>query len=477
MPAPTFPLPMRRAALSAICAASIAACTDSTGPAPGADAATRGDLLDAAPLSWRAPNTPGTLRDAVLHWNDIITATFHAPVFVPGQPPPSDARAYAMASVAIHDALNAIDRRYEGFAYAGTLVEPVSGDAAIAAAVHGVLAALTGPLPNPAPLAFVNARYTEALAGIPDGAEKAAGIALGQAVAAAVLAERAGDGAAGPPVSPYASPGTPGAFRPLVPDPSAVALNGLAAAANWATIRPFVLESYSQFRSDAPYGAATLAAAVTTPEYLADYAETKALGGVVSQRTEQQTEIGFYWIESSAQGWNRVARAILDRRQQTAWSAARMLAHLHLAIADSYIANFDSKYYWRFWRPVTAIRLGNMDPATPGDPTWNVASSATPLGATPPVPEWPSAHAMGGAAAAEAIKAHVPGTTAFTMTSTTGSGVPRSYRSVDEAVRDNSLSRVYVGFHWRAATVEGERLGRLVGRWVVEHSLQPVHGR
>ena len=456
--------------LTAACTAALG-CADTTGTAPAPD-----DLAldaDAAPLAWRAPATPGTMRDAVLAWNDVITAFFHPPIFVPAQPPPADARGYAMESVAMHDALNAIDRRYEPYAYTATVARPVSGDAAVAAAVHGVLAALGATYATAGPLEFVNGRYADALAAIPDGPEKAAGVALGEAVAAAVLAARSGDGSAGPPASPYVSAGTPGAFRPLIPNPSATAIAGLAAIQNWGNQRPFVLPSVLPFRSSSPYGAATLAEAVQTPEYLADYAETKAYGGAVSQRSAEQTEIGLFWIESSALGWNRVARSILDARPQTAWRAARMLALVHLAIADAYIANFDSKYHWHFWRPVTAIRLGNMDPATPGDPTWSVNVEAI---ATPPVPEWPSAHAMSGAAAAEVIEAAVPGTTAFTMTSTTGTGEPRTYRSLDEAVADNNVSRVYIGYHFRAATVEGDRVGRLLGRYVAEHALQPVRG-
>lgn len=470
---------MRRAStpvLAALCTATFVACDAVIGPSP-APSERAFDVIDDAPLAWRAPATPGTMRDVVLAWNDVITTFFHPPVFVPGQPPPADARAYAMASVAMHDALNAIDGRYAPYAYTGTVQQPVSGDAAIAAAVHGVLASLGSAFSTTVPLEFVNGKYQAALAAIPEGTEKTAGIALGEAVAAAVLASRANDGSVGPFAIPFTSPGTPGAYRPLVPDPSATALSGFAVIAHWGAQRPFVLASPSQFRANAPYGAADLAAAVRTPEYLADYAEAKALGGIVSHRTAEQTEIGLFWIESSAQGWNRVARAILDRRSQTAWRTARMLAQVHLAMADAYIANFDSKYYWMFWRPVTAIRLGNLDPSTPGDPTWNAASIAAGLGPTPPIPEWPSAHAMAGAAAAEAIKASVRGTTAFTMKATTGSGAPRSYRSVDVAVVDNNLSRIYVGFHWRAATVEGERMGRLVGRYVVEHSLQPMQGR
>jgi membrane-associated phospholipid phosphatase len=434
------------------------------------------DVSDAAPNAWQSTATPGTMRDAVLAWNDVISEFFHPPVFVPGQPPPADARGYAMASVAMHDALNAIDRRYAPYAYQGTVSGPVSGEAAVAAAVHGVLAALGSAFPTPVPVAFVGSKYADALAAIPDGPQKAAGVSLGQAVAAAVVAARTGDGSIGPFATPYSSSGSPGEFRPLIPDPSATALNGLVAIPHWGNQRPFVIGNVAQYRADAPYGAPSLAEAVLTPQYLADYAETKALGGVVSQRTADQTEIGLFWIESSALGWNRVARSILERRPQTAWRTARILALVHLAIADSYIANFDSKYFWNFWRPVTAIRLGNLDPATPGDPTWNPSTVAAGLGGTPPIPEWPSAHAMAGAAAAEAIAAGVPGTTAFTMTSTEGSGMPRSYTSLDAAVSDNNDSRIYIGYHWRAATTEGERLGRLIGRYIAENSLQPTAG-
>jgi len=465
---------MRRAPLSLIavlCAAVLAACgdTDSSTSTSGESPA---DVADAAPLLWRSPATPGTLRSAVLSWNGIIDAFFQPPVFE--QSPPEDARGYAMANVAIHDALNAIDRRYAPYAYTGTVSRPVSGEAAIAAAVHGVLASLGSSFATPGPVAFVDGEYQKALAAIPDGAEKSAGVALGQAVAGAVLATRVNDGSDAPFILPFTSPGTPGAFRPLVPDPSATALSGVGPLQQWGNQRPFVVASVAPFLARAPYGAATLAEAVQTPQYLADYAETRALGGVVSQRTQEQTDIGYFWIESPARGWNEVARAILGQRQETAWRTARLLARMHLAMADALIADFDSKYHWKFWRPVTAIRLGNMDQNTPGDLTWDAASSATEFGGTPPMPEWPSAHAMAGAAAAAVLELDIPGTTRFTMTTTTALHGPRHYASVADAARDNSLSRIYVGYHWRASTVEGERLGRLVGRYVAEHALLPT---
>jgi len=456
---------MKRAPISmvaAACAALLAACGDSGTTAPAARE-TPLDAADDAPLLWRAPATPGTMRDAVLAWNGIIDAFFQPPLFG-GQSPPEEARSYAMANVATHDALNAIDHRYAPYVYRGTVSRPVSGEAAIAAAVHGVLASLGSSLGATASVEFVDLKYQEVLDAVPDGPAKIAGVALGEAVAAAVLEARVDDGSDAPFILPFTSAGTPGAFRPLIPDPSATEISGVAPLPLWGTVRPFVLPSVAPFRARAPYGAATLTEAVQTPQYLADYAETRALGGVVSERTQDQTDIGFFWIESSAPGWNRVARTILGRRQETAWRTARILAEMHLAMADAYIANFDSKYSWKFWRPVTAIRLGNMDPSTPGDATWDAASSASDLGGTPPIPEWPSAHAMAGGAAAEVLRLEIPGTTQFTMTTPTALHGPRHYASVDDAARDNSLSRIYVGFHWRAATVEGERLGRLVGR-------------
>jgi hypothetical protein len=465
---------MRRAPLSIIavvCAAGLGACAGTESTAPSSRGS-RVDATDAAPFLWPARATPGTLREAVLAWNGITDAFFQPPIF-DGQSPPADARGYAMANVAVHDALNAIDRRYAPYAYTGTVSRPVSGEAAIASAVHGVLASLGSSFATPGPVAFVDEEYQKALAAIPDGAEKTAGVALGESVAAAVLASRVNDGSDAPFILPFTSAGTPGAFRPLAPDPSATAISGVAPLQQWGSQRPFVVGSVAPFLARAPYGTATLAEAVQTPQYLTDYAETRALGGVVSQRTQDQTDIGYFWIESPARGWNEVARAILSQRQETAWRTARLLAQVHLAMADAFIANFDSKYHWKFWRPVTAIRLGNMDPSTPGDPTWDAASSATELGGTPPMPEWPSAHAMAGAAAAEVLKREIPGTTRFTMTTATALHGPRHYASVDDAARDNNLSRIYVGYHWRSATVEGERLGRLVGRYVAEHALQP----
>jgi hypothetical protein len=311
------------------------------------------------------------------------------------------------------------------------------------------------------------------MAALGSGDEVTRGVQLGHDAAAAMLARRAGDGSAGPPVVVFTSTGEPGKFRsPVGP---ATALTGPQAIPDWGTVRPFALTSPSQFRAPPMYGAATVAQAVKTPAYLADYAETKRLGGMVSERTQEQTDIGFYWIESPAQGWNRVARILGQQHHLNAWRLARLLAHVQLADADGLISAFDAKYTYNFWRPVTAIRLGNLDPATPGDPTWQVASLLVPdLGGTPPMPEYSSAHATAGAAAAQAILANIEGPTGFTMESPTLPGKPRSFISILQAAKENADSRVYIGFHFRQATLDGLRQGTRVGRYVTSHTLREV---
>jgi hypothetical protein len=383
-----------------------------------------------------------------------------------------------MAQTAVHDVLNAVRRRYEGYAYTTNATEQLSVEAAVATAVRDVLVAeASGPPFAPAAVASIAQAYTAYLAAIPASVEKDRGIALGRAAAAAMVARRAGDGSAGPVAGPYLSSGVPGAFRPLIGPAVPTGLGGVVPLQTWQNVRPFVLASGAQFRAPPMYGAASVQAAVQTPAYLADYAEVKAYGGVTSSvRTADQTDLAFFWVGSSTLGWNEAARVIGAQRHLDGWKMARLLAHVDLALNDAYIAVFDNKNLNQFWRPITAIRLGNMNAATPGDPTWEVLSSTVPaIGLTPAISDYVSGHAGAGAAAGEAIKANVPGRVAFSMTSgTSQSGKARSWGSIDEAVEENAASRVYIGFHFRHATVMGMAQGRQVGRWVTAHSLAKV---
>jgi hypothetical protein len=313
---------------------------------------------------------------------------------------------------------------------------------------------------------IVEADYTAALAAIDDGAAKTDGIAAGQAAAAAILDLRADDGSNGPLVDPAYPQGTnPGEWR-FTPG------TAFAFGPRWGEVTPFALNHGSQFRASRPYPLAT-------KKYADDVNELKSLGGVVSARTADQTQIADFWVESSPLRWNRIARTVVPASGFDAWESARLFALLNAALADGYIGSFESKYHYNFWRPVTAIRLADEDgnPRTSADPLWE------PLRTTPPIPDHDSAHSAEGGAAAEVLKL-VFGTDAmaFSVCSFSlpvvadrcggASEVLRWYTSFSQASDENGLSRILVGFHFRRAVEDGITHGRRIGKYAVTHFLQ-----
>lgn len=145
------------------------------------------------------------------------------------------------------------------------------------------------------------------------------------------------------------------------------------------------------------------------------------------------------------------------------------------ALADSWIAGWDSKQYYDFWRPITAIRAGDTDgnPATEADPTWE------PLMVTPPIQDYPSTHSVLGDSAAEILGSILGDETAFTTTSTTATNPEtevRSFNSFTQAADENGDSRVMVGIHFRSAVNAGQRMGREIGRYVYQNLLRRQHG-
>lgn len=422
---------------------------------------------------------PGTARaDAVTTWNaNAAKAATAACLHLSGNGL-VESRMYAMVHVAVHDALNSIERRSRPYAFAAEPLVPSSVDAAVAAAARDVLVSVIATLPESpacvtAGIADANSSYTSALAAIPDGPAKANGVALGQAAAAAIIALRAGDGSDAPMVDPDYPQGTePGEWR-FTPDfPFAFAFG-----TNWAQVKPFVLKRSSQFRSRAPYP-------LRSRKYAADYREILLLGGdditTPSTRTADQTEIGLFWIESSPLAWNRLARAISASRGFDPWENARLFGLLNLAMADGYVASWETKYHYRFWRPITAIRLGDTD----GNRDTDGVSDWTPLQPTYPMPDHDSGHAVQGGVAAEILRL-VFGTDdiPFTACSTTlgagqlcGDPTPtlRSYVSFTQAADENAVSRIYIGIHFRHAVEEGVRHGRKIAAYAVNRFLKPV---
>jgi hypothetical protein len=388
---------------------------------------------------------------------------------------------YAMTHVAIHDALNAIARRFEPYAYDARAQRGSSPDAAVAAAARDVLVPVLRRLQAPFPQACIDAGvasvesdYAAALDAIPDGRAKDRGVAVGHASAAAVLALRASDGAE-TTLLDFAFPqgDAPGEWV-FTPD------RPFAFAPGWAHVTPFVLDDASQFRPAPPD-------ALTSTQYAEDLNEIKALGGdgvsTPSVRTADETEIALFWWESSPLQWNRIARTLSDGQRLDRWESARLFGLLNMAMADGYVSSFDTKYHYRYWRPVSAIRAADEDgnPATSGDPTW------TPLVTTPPIPDYDSAHAVEGGAAAQVFRRffrtdHI----SFSSCSLTlpagarcNDATPksRSYSSFSQAAEENGLSRILIGFHFRKAVRKGIEHGRQIGRLAAKRFLFPVAQR
>jgi hypothetical protein len=395
--------------------------------------------------------------DAVTHWNEIATRVTTPPVKTLASPYQS--RVYAMTHAAIHDAVNAIDRRYRPYALASRPDSGASPEAAVATAAYRVL---VHEIPDQQAVAVLDAEYQAALSSIPDGEAKARGVVIGEAAAAAIIALRSDDGSTDQvPYTPGTEPGdwqpTPPGFLP-------------ALAPGWGYVTPFALRTGSQFRpGPSPYFN------LTSGAYRRDYDEVKSIGQAGSTtRTAEQSEIARFWYESSPPGWNRIVRNVAAEQGLDLSSNARLFGLVNLALADGYISSFEAKYTYNFWRPVTAIRAGDTDgnPRTVADPEW------TSFLVTPPIPDNSSGHAVAGAAVAKVLARFFDNDNIY-FTTTSGapfSGITRSFSSFSEAAQENADSRVYAGIHFRSACRDGLRQGTKIGRYISNHFLKPVRG-
>ena len=414
---------------------------------------------------------PASSGDAVLVWNANAGEAALAAGLAPTGNPLYESHMYAMAHVAIHDALNAIDRRYRPYAFFGHASRRASTDAAVATAARDVLVPLLGQMSAPAAIASVEADYEAALDAIPDVPAKRKGVNVGAKAAAAILALRADDGSDTPLVDmAYPQGDEPGEYRFTPGTP-------FAFAPGWGDVTPFVLEDSSQFRADAPYD-------VTDSAYTADFEEVKSLGGdditTPSDRTADETEIALFWVESSPLGWNRIGRIVAEDEDLDLWEQARLFGLLNMALADGYVGSFETKYLYNFWRPVTAIRLADSD----GNPDTDVDANWTPLRGTPPIPDHDSAHSVEGGAAAQVFQRFFGTdlisfeTCSLTLpaggTCSDASPVLRSFSSFTQAADENALSRILVGFHFRNAVEQGVEHGRLIGDRAVDLFMLPV---
>jgi len=402
-------------------------------------------------VSWLATLPISARADAVTDW-DVIA--FEA-VDASGKTDPSTSCFITMAHVAMHDALNAIDRRYKPYAYDAVAPDGALPEAAVAAAAHAMLIV---KIPNQKKM--LDAALASALAAIPDCKAKDDGIAVGKAAAAAIIARREKDNS--DIVTPY-TPGTEmGVWRPTPPDLAS------AYGVGFGQVKPFTMTGSRQF--DLPAAAYFK---LNSAEYVANYNEVKSLGAANSAtRTAEQSEIARFWYEPSPGVHIRLARDLVVARKLNLWESARLFALLHLVYTDSLITGYDDKYRYNFWRPVTAIRNGDKDgnPKTAADPAWE------PYLKTPSHPDYLSLHAVLCAAWAE-VMARFFGTdqVGFTITSAAPyPGITRSFKSFSQSAQEAADSRIYAGIHFRSSCEDGLKAGRKIGAHAFANFLQPV---
>jgi len=363
------------------------------------------------------------------------------------------ARVNAMTHLAIHDAVNGVQPLYKTYA----LKEKDPGadvHAAIAQAAFTVLSATC-----PAQQLLLDEKLARALSSIADGPAKERGIALGHKAGASILKMRSGDGADKDPIAPVKASAAAGAYQAVPPF-------DFVFAPHWAQMKAFGLANNSQFRVPPP-------PALTSEAYAKDYNEVMRYGARESSlRSEDATFYAKFWYEFSEIGWNRVARIVSKDKELNLPEAARLFALMNMALADSYIGGWDSKFYYNCWRPYTAIRQAALD----GNEHTAPAADWEPLMPTPPVHDYPSTHSALGNAAATVLTLLVGDNVPFTMTSSTAmpAGSTRTLKSFMQAADENADSRVMAGIHFRFACRAGQELGNRVGAWTVKQYLQKL---
>ena len=393
-----------------------------------------------------------TAMNAVSDWHTNMESA----IVVTAKKSPTVAFVYfAYADVAMYDAVNSIDGRFQPFAVRVSAPRGASRDAAASVAAHDVLAHYL-----PLQQVTLDADLQASLDAIADGPAKTAGINVGHAVAAQWLALRLGDGLEAPVVLPLPDPG-PGIWEPVPTYPQS-SLTTPPPVAEWqAQFKPFALRSADQF-----LGLVPPPPALTSAIFTRDFNLTKSYGAVNSSvRTTVQTEIGRFWSDNPAAQYSRALRGLIQSQGLDTTDAARLGAMSFVALADSATACMNAKYHYFFWRPLTAIRNADSDgnPGTVADPDW------MPLDVTPQHPEYPANHGCVTQALMDTLTAffdtdEVPYSVTSTVTGTT-----HSFDSFEDVVKEVDEARIFGGMHFHHSVKEGNRLGRRVADYILTH--------
>jgi membrane-associated phospholipid phosphatase len=390
----------------------------------------------------------------IVDWNRTLLVIVRTPKAQPATIHPT--RSFAIMHAAIYDAVNAIDATHKPFLVRLTGVSRfASQDAAVDAAAHAVLVVL-----YPNFQSTLDMQLQQMLEQIPEGADKAEGLRIGQTVAERILALRSNDGSADAPV-PFIFGTAPGDYQSTPPN-----FPKQPQFTNWSHVTPFALERANQFRPGPP-------PALTSETYSDVFNEVKSLGIAGSTTaTPDQALTGRFWNGAIQNYWNEIAQTATVAHNLTTAQTARLFAQLNVALADDVIAFYDAKYTYNLWRPVTAILEAATDgnPQTLPDPNW-----LPQVGNTTPDPAYPGAHAVISASGFAVLssffkKEHFD----FSVTSEVLPGVHRSFTSFSAAAEEATLSRIFAGVHFRSDLTAGHRLGREVADFVLDNFFTPV---
>jgi hypothetical protein len=381
--------------------------------------------------------------DVISDWNEKASAFLTSK----NTPPPVAERTMAMVNVAMFDAVNAIEKRYRPYLSQPSALPTLSKNAAAATAAGTVLSSLYA-----APLSNFNAEMATYLDNIPDDGNKSTAVELGKAVAAEILAARTGDGS-----------DLPDSYRPKT-KPGTYVPTAAVWSSMWPKVKPFAIPSASHFRPIPPI-------ALTSQRWADNYNEIKVLGARDSaRRSPQQTETARFWLTIGPAAYYPIVTQLVAAKKLDILDSARFFTLIALARADAFISVFDAKYHYEFWRPITAIRNGDIDDnqATLPEPNW------LPIVDTPMHPEYPCAHCIV-AAAFEAVTETVFGSVEIpevTATSPTAPGAVHRWANLRVLTEEVSNARIWAGFHYRFSAEVAADMGRKIGRYVAETRLQ-----
>ena len=427
--------------------------------------------------------------DPVVYWNGVAEAAF-ARAVAAGRPGQIGTLDFVMVHIAVHDAVQAFEKRFQPYHMPG-IPRPSSGSpaAAVAKAAHDVLVNL---YPSQAPMTPAQIGLDETYKMYLDANGLAVddpGVFVGQQAALDIINQRTLDGRF-PPLDPRpCGPGVgvncifrggtgPGEWRPtesfnlppgaVPPTPPGPPPSNAPMAVVWlGSVTPFTLTSPQQFRPEPP-------PPLTSREYTRNFNEVKALGSLTgSSRTPEQTDLGYFYADNFVLLWNRALNRIAADHIHSTGDAARFFALVYLAAADAGITAWDSKKFFDFWRPLTAIR----EAATDGNPLTVADANWKPLINTPNYPDYTSgANNLTGSVTRMAALFFRTDRMTFTINSNypLAQVKTRTYRRFSDAARDVVNVRIYQGIHFRFADVVARHQGRQVANWAFKHFLRPI---